>query len=77
MLGERLQPVYVLVRLVQLRHGNVQIGLRRIDERPFLRLRQVRLRLGDLGLACISLGLVLSLVQSEEHLARFDHRAFR
>ena len=41
-----------------------------------LGLRQIRLRLGQLCLGLHELGLILALVEGEEHLPRLDHLAF-
>ena len=74
--GQGLEPIDILIGLVQLRHRNLQVGLRHVHHGSILGLRQVRLRLGQLCLGLHELGLILALVEGEEHLPRFDHLAF-
>ncbi len=76
LLGQGLEPIDVLIGLVQLRQRDVQVRLRDIHHSSILSLRQIGLCLGQLCLGLHELGLILALVEREENLPGFDHLAF-
>jgi hypothetical protein len=71
-----LEPLDILIGLVQLRQGDLQVGLCGFDVRSLLGLRQIRLGLGQLSLGLHELSFILASVEGEEYLSRRNHGAF-